>query len=148
MNFSRVLSFLLVLAAGPAVAQAPAPSVDYFVGTWANVTYNDSNDLPRMITVARGYCNLPYRIERRSADTFAMYVAEDLREVRLMQQQGHVYIVPTEAENNVLRGAREVTIRDANTFMLRYIENARNAQYGLNVFVRCGGAAARPQRRR
>lgn len=141
MTTSRLLAltFAFAFAAAPAAAQAPAPSVDYFVGSWANVTYNDNNDLPRMITVARGYCNLPYRIERRSADTFAMYVAENLREVRLMQQQGRVYIVPTEAENNVLRGARELTIRDQNTFMLRYLENATHSRYGLNVFVRCGG---------
>ena len=139
MKTSRIIALVLALAAVPAAAQAPQPSVEYFVGTWANVTYNDNNDLGRMITVARGYCNIPYRIERRSADTFAMYVAENLREVRLMQQQGRVYIVPTEAENNVLRGARELTIRDGNTFMLRYLENANHARYGLNVFVRCGG---------
>jgi hypothetical protein len=137
---SRILCLLLALAAGPASAQAPAPTVDYFIGNWANVSYNDNNDLPRMITVARGYCNLPYRIERRSPDTFMMYVAENLREVRLMQQEGRTYIVPTMAENNILRGARELTIRDANTFMLRYLENGTHARYGLNVFVRCGGS--------
>jgi hypothetical protein len=123
--------------AGAAQAQQ-APSVDYFIGSWGVVTYNDANDLGRMIGVARSYCNIPYRIERRTPETFAMYVAENLRDVRLMEQRGRWYIVPTEADNNVLRGARELTIRDSNTFMLRYLENHNHARYGLNVFVRCG----------
>jgi hypothetical protein len=139
--FARLAAVLLVLSPLAAAAQAPAPSVDYFVGNWANVAFNGEQDLQRMAQVARGYCNIPYRIERRGPETFAMYVAENLREVRLMQQQGKTYIVPVEAENNVLRGARELSIRDQNTFTLRYLESANHARYGLNVFVRCGARA-------
>jgi hypothetical protein len=138
-----LLAPLAVFVAAPAPQAQPAPSVDYFVGSWGVVSYNDERDLGRMIGVARGYCNIPYRISRRSADTFEMFVAENLREVRLMTQQGKIFIVPAQADNNVLRGARELTIRDANVFTLRYLENANHARYGLNVFVRCGTRAGR-----
>lgn len=137
-----IVSLALLLGTSALRAQ-PAPSVDFFIGSWGVVSFNDDRDLGRMIGVARSYCNIPYRINRRSADTFEMFVAENLREVRLMTQQGKVFIVPAQADNNVLRGARELTIRDANVFTLRYLENANHARYGLNVFVRCGARAAR-----
>lgn len=125
------------------IAAQPAPSVDYFIGTWSTVAFNDENDLGRMTQMARGYCNIPYVIRRRSADTFEMYVAENLAEVRLMQRDGKVYIVPAQDERGVLRGARELRIRDSNTFTLRYLENANHQRYGQGVFVRCGARASR-----
>lgn len=133
----------LALGVGaPASAQPAVPPVDFFIGSWGVVAFNDERDVGRMAQVARGYCNIPYRIARRSADTFEMFVAETLREVRLMQQDGKVYIVPAQAEGNVLRGARELTMRGADSFSLRFLENANHQRYGQNVFVRCGGRAA------
>jgi hypothetical protein len=133
---------LLLGAAGPAASQSAVPPVDFFIGSWGVVAFNDERDVGRMTQVARGFCNIPYRIARRSAETFEMFVAESLREVRLMQQEGRVYIVPAQAEGNVLRGARELTMRGPDSFSLRFLENANHQRYGQNVFVRCGGRAA------
>lgn len=144
MNAKIAVAAAIVLSAAAMPARAQqAPSVDYLVGNWGVVSFNNDGDLGRMIGIARGYCNIPYRINRRSNDTFEMFVAENLREVRLMQQNNRIYIVPVEADNNVLRGAREITVRDANVFTLRYLENANHQRYGLNVFVRCGARAQR-----
>lgn len=125
----------------PGPVTSKAPPVDYFVGNWGAVSFNDEGDVGRMAQVARGYCNLPYKIERRSPDTFAMYVSEKLKEVKLLEQDNRVYIVPLTPEGQVIHGARELTVRDQNTFSLRYLESAENARYGPNVFVRCGKLA-------
>jgi len=141
---SILLAAALALGAGGAEAQAQLPSVDYFIGAWSKVSFNDESDRARMAQVARGYCNIPYRITRSSPDTFRMFVAETERDVRLMEQGGQLYIVPATADGGVLRGARVLRVIDQNQFTLRYVENATHQRYGANVFVRCGGA---PQRR-
>lgn len=150
------LAAALMLCSTPAHAQTPAPSqtanagpitsqappVDYFIGNWSTVSFNDESDVGRMVQVARGYCNLPYKIIRKTPDTFEMYVAEKLSEVKLLEQDNRVYIVPLTPEGQRVYGARELTIRDGNIFSLRYLENANHVRYGLNVFVRCGKQAS------
>lgn len=121
---------------GPVTTQAPP--VDYFIGSWSTVSFNDESDVGRMTQIARGYCNLPYKIARKSADSFEMYVAEKLTEVKLLEQDNRVYIVPITPEGQRVHGARELTVRDHNVFSLRYLEKANHERYGLNVFVRCG----------
>ncbi len=116
------------------------PSPSYFAGRWGTVAYNDDGDLGRMAQVARGYCGaLAYKIERKSDDTFSMYVAEALKDVRVMERDGSLFIVPIETDQGVFKGARELKVRDKNTFTLRYLETHNHHRYGLNVFVRCGG---------
>ena len=125
----------------PAPITSKAPPVDYFIGTWSTVSFNDEGDVGRMVQVARGYCNLPYKINRRSSDTFEMYVAEKLVEVKLLEQDNRVYIVPNTPEGQKIYGARELSVRDNNIFSLRYLENVNHVRYGQNVFVRCGKQA-------
>lgn len=143
MTGMRMTLAAAVVFAATAVQAQPAPSVDFFIGNWSTVAYNDENDLSRMAGVARGYCNLPYRITRKSPETFEMYVAENLAEVRLLQRDGKFYIVPVQEDRGILRGAREVRIRDANMFTVQYLENNLNQRYGRGVFVRCGAARGR-----
>lgn len=143
MKRAILLTFLSLSWATSALAQAPTlpppPSVDYFVGNWGTVSFNDENDVKKMIAIARGYCNLPYKIVKKSDKTFMMYVAENLKEVEILQQDGKTYIIPVTPEGQTVYGARELTVRDANTFSLKYVEKANHARYGQNVFVRCGG---------
>ena len=126
--------------AGPVTSKAPP--IDYLVGTWSPVTFNDESDVGRMIQVARGYCNLPYKINRKNPETVEMYVAEKLAEVKFLEQDNRVYVVPLTPEGQRIYGAREFTMRDQNVFTLRYLENANHVRYGLNVFVRCGKQAS------
>ncbi len=89
--------------------------------------------------MARGYCGgLATPITRKSDTTFMMYVTDQLKEVEIMEQDGKYFIVPAQAEEGILKGARELEVKGPNVFTLKYIENQHHSRYGPNVFVRCG----------
>lgn len=135
-----LLAAAAVLVSSSGLFAAELPGADYFEGRWGTVSYNDEGDLGRMTQVARGYCgSLAYVIRRKSNETFEMYVAESLKEVRVMDREGKAFVVPVETDQGVFKGARELQVRNNNTFTLKYLENHNHQRYGLNVFVRCGG---------
>lgn len=137
----------LTVSISGAVAQSPPPDPDYFVGRWGKVAFNDDRDLGRMINMARSFCgNIPYMIRRRSGDAFEMFVAETLRDVRVVSDGSRLFIVPVGADATTA-GVRELSVRDRNVFTLRYLDQQNHSRYGANVFVRCGAAnrEARPR---
>jgi hypothetical protein len=124
----------------PVSAVVPA---SYFAGRWGQVSFNNADDLPKMAKVARDYCKLPTTITLSSPSTFRMYVATELKEAQVFEQNGSLYIIPTEQlSDGLIRGARELHVLDNNTFTLRYLEDEAHRRYGPNVFARCGAAKA------
>jgi hypothetical protein len=138
----------VMVASMPATAQPQVPDASYFVGRWGKVSFNDDRDLGRMINMARSFCgSIPYVIRARGGDAFEMFVADTLRDVRVVQENGRLYIVPV-VNNGGVNGARELTVRDRNVFTVRYLDPGIHSRYGANVFVRCGAGQreARPAR--
>ncbi len=76
-----------------------------------------------------------------------MFVGDQQAPVRVVQQDGRLFIARAVGEGIIAGGARELTIRDRNVFTVRYIDQSYHSRYGANVFVRCGAVQreARPR---
>ncbi len=134
----RVFGILALALATHTAHAAELPDVNYFIGRWGVVAFNNEKDLMPMAGVARGFCGgLAYHIKKKSDDTFMMYVEDKMKDVKLYSEGGKTYIVPAETPKGIYEGAREVNIVNDRTFTLEYLESTNNARYGKNVFTRC-----------
>jgi hypothetical protein len=122
---------------------SPLVPASYFVGRWGQVSFNSTEDLPKMRKIAREYCNLPVTISLKSPTTFGMYVTTESKEVEVYEQNGSLYVIPVEQlGDGLIRGARELHVLDESAFTLRYLEEEAHRRYGPNLFVRCGAEHA------